>query len=616
MNMPTIRFDEDITLDHALLVDRAQLLRTRLLIQANSGGGKSHMLRAMLEQMNGYPVPHIVLDSEGEFFTLREKYDYVLAGRDEGIPVDPRTARVLCRRLVTVGASAVVDLSDLDVQPKREFVKAFLLELLSLPRDMWRPMVIVLDEAQFFAPEGAQSLATDAVVALCTRGRKRGLCAVLATQRISMLNKNVAAELLNKLIGRTGLDLDMQRAGDELGLTKKDRLQLRSLSAGTFYAFGPALPPGVHEVRSGSVRTTHLDTGAPAGRVYPPSDRVKRWIAEIGDIPEQVRHEAETLEGMRDELAAVRRQLAKATRDTAPPDPRALAQARARGYDDGQALVAGRVRQWLEDTARRLEDVLQNRETLPSDPATDAAHKAVTAMVVEEDNAMRAGVAANLTPPKPKPTVYGRVVPAPPLAVNSITSAMVPQHRMEGRARPGTFHAGTAVVYAQPSDKPAPKPGAVRLASALRELHGLGYETVSVAQLGAWVGLVTSGGNWNANMKQLREYGFAELVAGGLRLTQLGWEMIPATTEKIKTLQDLHNRARTRTTGSEQRVLDELLQAHPRGLTTVELAFAVSVKPTGGHWNSTLKRLRDLGFIEREGQLLRASAVLFPTGLR
>jgi DNA helicase HerA-like ATPase len=57
------------------IVDLDRLLDTRLLVQANSGAGKSWGLRRILEQTHG-AVQQFVIDPEGEFPTLREKFDY------------------------------------------------------------------------------------------------------------------------------------------------------------------------------------------------------------------------------------------------------------------------------------------------------------------------------------------------------------------------------------------------------------------------------------------------------------------------------------------------------------------------------------------------------------
>jgi len=88
-----------IYLSQSVSIDLPTLLDTRLLVQANSGGGKSWLLRRLLEQSHG-KVQQIVIDLEGEFATLREQYDYVLAGKEGDTPADPRSAGLLAKRLL------------------------------------------------------------------------------------------------------------------------------------------------------------------------------------------------------------------------------------------------------------------------------------------------------------------------------------------------------------------------------------------------------------------------------------------------------------------------------------------------------------------------------------
>ncbi len=79
------------------------LTDTRLLVQANSGGGKSWLLRRILEQTHGR-IQQLVIDPEGEFSTLRETGDYVLAARQHGDTVaDPRSAKLMAERLLELG---------------------------------------------------------------------------------------------------------------------------------------------------------------------------------------------------------------------------------------------------------------------------------------------------------------------------------------------------------------------------------------------------------------------------------------------------------------------------------------------------------------------------------
>ena len=72
-----ITIGKNIQTNTNLTINLPKLIDTRLLVQANSGSGKSWLLRKILEETHG-KVQQIVLDLEGEFATLREKYDYVL----------------------------------------------------------------------------------------------------------------------------------------------------------------------------------------------------------------------------------------------------------------------------------------------------------------------------------------------------------------------------------------------------------------------------------------------------------------------------------------------------------------------------------------------------------
>src|SRR5713226_4909053 len=211
-----------------LELDLPTLVDTRLLIQANSGGGKSWLLRLIAERAG---IQTIVLDNEGEFASLREAVDVLLVGASGA------------RRLLEYKVSAVFDLYELKLAQRRHFVKLFLESLIHLPRDLWRPTLVVLDEAHIYCPErgSGEAESTEAVISLMSQGRKRGYAGVIATQRLSKLHKDAAAEANNVIIGRTWLDADQVRAGDALGLSKADRLKLRDVGQGEFLRLRPSV---------------------------------------------------------------------------------------------------------------------------------------------------------------------------------------------------------------------------------------------------------------------------------------------------------------------------------------------------------------------------------------
>lgn len=315
------------TLGDDVVIDVDRLLVSRLLVQANSGGGKSFAIRRLLEQTFGR-CQHIVIDPEGEFHTLREKYDYVLAGKGGEAAATVETAGLLAIRLLELGVSAIVDISELG-QDKAAFVAKFLDALVGAPRELWHPVLVVVDEAHKYCPEKGKARkkaervsiedSSAAVIALMDSGRKRGFCGVLATQRISKLNKDATAECNNKLIGRS-VELDAKRSAEELGLASREAMQrLRKLRAGEFFVFGPALSDEVREMRVGPVETTHPEAGKAAPPPTPPRAKIREVLGGLKDLPREAEEEARTVGEQRATIRKLELELAAAKREAPAP---------------------------------------------------------------------------------------------------------------------------------------------------------------------------------------------------------------------------------------------------------------------------------------------------------
>src|SRR5246127_5136793 len=225
-------------------LDLEELLATRLLVQGNSGSGKSHLLRRLLEQSVPW-VQQTVIDPEGDFVSLGERYGHLVIDAEEHTE---RGLQVAGERVRIHRVSTVLNLEGLDTENQMRRAAAFLGGLFEIARDHWYPMLVVVDEAQLFAPaaageisDEARKLSLGAMTNLMCRGRKRGLAGIIATQRLAKLAKNVAAEASNFLMGRTFLDIDMARAADLLGMERRQAEAFRDLERGHFMALGPAL---------------------------------------------------------------------------------------------------------------------------------------------------------------------------------------------------------------------------------------------------------------------------------------------------------------------------------------------------------------------------------------
>jgi len=127
----------------AATLDLEELLATRLLVQGNSGSGKSHLLRRLIEQSAQW-VQQAVIDPEGDFVTLAERFGHVVVEADEHseAALQSVAARVRQHRV-----SVVLNLEGLDAEMQMRHAAAFLGGLFDADRDFWYPMLVVVDEA-------------------------------------------------------------------------------------------------------------------------------------------------------------------------------------------------------------------------------------------------------------------------------------------------------------------------------------------------------------------------------------------------------------------------------------------------------------------------------------
>ena len=276
------------------MLDLEELLATRLLVQGNSGSGKSHLLRRLLEQSAPH-VQQIVIDPEGDFVTLAERFGHVVVDGDRS----PADLECIAGRVRQHRISAVLSLDTLDAEGQMRAAALFLNGLFDADRAHWYPALVIVDEAQLFAPavggdvaEDARKQSLGAMTNLMCRGRKRGLAGVIATQRLAKLAKNVAAEATNFLMGRTFLDIDMARAADLLGLERRQAEMFRDLGRGQFVALGPALSRRPLPVRVGPVETAPR-AGTPILTPLPeqPAEEARDMI--LAPAPIEMRQAAE-----------------------------------------------------------------------------------------------------------------------------------------------------------------------------------------------------------------------------------------------------------------------------------------------------------------------------------
>ena len=301
-------------------IDLANLITSRMLIQANSGGGKSGLCRVLMEEAYG-KVPFIMLDCDGEYYTLKEKLEdvIVIGGQYGDIATSMQGVSLLPREIISNQLSVVIDLSDMKMPDRVCYVKLFLESLMELPQKYWKSYLVFVEEAHKFCGQQDKQESGPAVRELMSRGRKMGFCGILVTQRISKLHKDAAAECNNKFIGRTGLDLDMDRVSKELGFTKSSeftRLSLRDLKPRHFYAYGTSINPHyVHTVIIKEAKTRFAKSGSPMDiKPRKPTAKLLSMLDKLNELPKDQEKTERTVEELTNQVTKLQAELRTYTR--------------------------------------------------------------------------------------------------------------------------------------------------------------------------------------------------------------------------------------------------------------------------------------------------------------
>jgi len=222
-------------------VDAQELVTGRTCVIAQSGAGKSYLIAVLCEKMLEHNVPFCIVDTEGEYFSLKEKFQLLWAGGKEAdVNLDEIDIKELARRAVKENVSLILDVSD--VMDEKKTVADFVAALYEAETKLRVPYLVVIEEADKFAPQNLgkdQSTANvlKVIEEVSRRGRKRGLGLLVASQRPALINKNVLSQCGNQFIGKLTTENDLA-AVNLFFASRKELEELPKLKQGEFFAMG------------------------------------------------------------------------------------------------------------------------------------------------------------------------------------------------------------------------------------------------------------------------------------------------------------------------------------------------------------------------------------------
>lgn len=577
----------------------AEMLPTRLLIQANSGGGKSWLLRKIFEESFG-KIQTFVIDVAGEFASLREKYGYVLVGEGGETPADLRSAGLVAEKLLELRASAVFDLYSLKPADRHQWVKNFLAAMMNAPKKLWHPVLVAVDEAHKFMPERGEgeSIAKPEMLSLCSDGRKYGYCAVLATQRLAKLDKSGAADLLNVMIGPTFMDIDLERAHKALGLVRSERAafdeQMKTIHSGNFWALGRALSKKRILVTVGKVQTSHPKPGvAHVGAPPPAPEKIKSLLPKLADLPQEAEAKARTEAEFRREIRELKTQLAAKVKPV-----------NITTHIQPQAKILAPMRAALQEAVKLMAKI--STMELPAGGVDRAQVEAAVKLAVDRILGLTTQATAQQgkqfeqvkREAKPILEKLQRLLEQKP-APADVAPDLPPAHQPKA----------AAVTYAKPVSNAVAIDGgglrtmSVKIAGVLAAYYP---DSVKRKVVAALVG-ATDGGGFGARLSDLRVAGFLEDVTPGVvRATDAGAQKFLGAFQAPSNTREVMELWRPKLREICMLILEKLVESNGEPVRRADLADAVGATDGGG-FGARLSDLRVAGLLVDAGKGLVAA---------
>ena len=299
------------------------VLTGRSFITGKSGSGKSNTASVVIENLldSGFPV--LIVDTDGEYYGLKEEYEILHAGADDecDIVVSPEHAEKIATLALEQNVPIILDVSGyLEEETANELLLEVVKQLFAKEKRMKKPFLLVIEECHEYIPEGGGMDETGKMlIKVGKRGRKHGLGIVGISQRPADVKKDFITQCDwlcwhrltwdndTKVVGRI-LGSKYASAVEDLGdgeaflMTDWDE-SIRRIQFHRKETFDAGATPGLDDFERPELKSVSSDL---VGELESISDEKERRESEIADLKQEVEKKDRRIDDLERELEEAR----------------------------------------------------------------------------------------------------------------------------------------------------------------------------------------------------------------------------------------------------------------------------------------------------------------------
>jgi hypothetical protein len=171
-----------------------ELLTGRGFVTGKSGSGKSNTASVICEELLNLNLPLLIVDTDGEYYGLKERYEVLHVGADAqcDVEVGPDQAEAIARLALEEHVPVVLDVSGyISGDEGRQLIQDVVRELFVREKRAKQPFLLLVEEVHEYLPEsGGSDELSELLVQVAKRGRKRGLGLCGISQRPAAVDKD------------------------------------------------------------------------------------------------------------------------------------------------------------------------------------------------------------------------------------------------------------------------------------------------------------------------------------------------------------------------------------------------------------------------------------------